>query len=65
MLPTSCGIRAESPVDLELAMPLKSDSTARRAPMTEAIVKAVRAAAAMKRRFANERRGEDSDMVAS
>jgi hypothetical protein len=64
MLATSHA-KAESPVDLELAMPLKSDSTAMRAPMTEAMVKAARAATAMNRRFANERRGEDSDMGAS
>jgi len=56
---------AESPLDLDEAMPLKSDSTARREPIMVAMVKAARAAAAMSRRFAKERRGEDSDIVAS
>src|SRR5260370_13058846 len=46
-------------------MPLKSDSTARRERIMVAMVKAARAAAGMSRRFAKERRGEDSDMVAS
>ncbi len=57
--------RAESPDDLELAIPLKRDSTARRVPMMEAMVKTARAAPPMNTRFAKERRGEDSDMVAS
>ncbi len=39
-------------------MPLKSDSTARREPIMVAMVKAARAAAAMSRRFAKERRVE-------
>ena len=46
-------------------MPLKSDSTARRALNTEAIMIAPRAATAISRRLTRERRGESSDMSAS
>jgi hypothetical protein len=64
MLPTSQE-RPESALDLDEAMPLKSDSTARRALMMEANEKAAKAAAAMSRRFAKERRLRVSDMSAS
>jgi hypothetical protein len=50
MLPTSQEI-AESALDLDEAMPLKSDSTARREPMMAAKVKAASVAAAIRRRL--------------
>jgi hypothetical protein len=47
----------------ELAMPLKSDSTAMRAPMTEAMVNATSATAAIKKRLMKENRVGESDMA--
>jgi len=62
MLPTSQEI-AESALDLDEAMPLKSDSTARREPTMVATVKAARAAAAMRRRLTIKRRFGASSMA--
>jgi hypothetical protein len=56
---------AERALDFEEAMPLKRDSTAMRALNTEDRMNAARTAAGISRRFAKERRGEDSDMDAS
>src|SRR5260370_2592298 len=62
MLPTSQEI-AESALDLDEAMPLKSDSTARREPMMVATVKAARAAAAIRKRLTVKRRFLASSMA--
>ena len=63
MLPVSQDATAESPVALELAMPLKSDSTAMRLPMTEAITNATSVAAAIRRRLTIKRRFGTSGMA--
>jgi len=55
----------ERALDFEEATPLKRDSTAMRALNTEDRMNAESAATAMSERFTKERRGEDSDMVAS
>jgi len=64
-LPTLKGEIAARPVALELAMPLKSDSTAMRLPMTEAIKNAMTAAAAIKRRLRMKKRFNESGIRAS